>query len=117
RQKNPQARLRPDALDHEPDQIVGEVARDHEADVVDDKLQDALHWPGIAPAPSYHRISRALPCFSRSRCSTSVDGPSVPAHAIPRLLFELQIGGFDDVGEDLDVGLDLGAELCPRTAA
>src|SRR5262249_22275601 len=51
RQKDQQARLRPNALDQEPDEIVGDVAERHEADVVEDELHDALLRTGIAPAP------------------------------------------------------------------
>src|SRR6516162_2231077 len=50
RQKGQQARLRPNALDHETDEIVGDVAERHEPDVVEDELHDALSRTGIAPA-------------------------------------------------------------------
>src|SRR5712671_5486416 len=43
---------------------------------------------------------------------------AVTAAAKAQILFlKLQIGGFDDVGEDLDIAVDLLAELLAGTAA
>src|SRR6478672_7842374 len=67
RQKDHQARLRPKALDHEPDEIVGDVAGRHEADVVEHKLHDALRGTGIAPALLLAQDSRGGSHFARPR--------------------------------------------------
>src|SRR6185436_19763767 len=67
RQKDHQARLRPKALHHKPDEIIGDVAGCHEADVVEHKLHDALQGTGIAPAPVLITGRSEQKSFSRKR--------------------------------------------------
>src|SRR3954463_15104868 len=49
-QEDQQARLRPDALDDQPDEIIGNVAERHETHIVENQLHDAVSTMRIVPA-------------------------------------------------------------------
>jgi hypothetical protein len=56
--KNDQARLRaPLVLSEEPNKVGGEVADNHEDDIVDDETHDALRKKGVAPTVSVTRFA------------------------------------------------------------
>src|SRR5262249_29335597 len=49
-QKGQEARRRPNALDNEPDEIVGNIAEHHEAYIVEDELHDSSPYKRHRPA-------------------------------------------------------------------
>src|SRR5262249_49911748 len=82
------------------------------------ELHDALSRTGIAPALVLAQAAADESLISQHRSSTSVAWSEFAAAARQRiLLLEFQIGGLDDVGEDLDVAVDLLAELLAGPAA
>src|SRR6516225_2634581 len=72
-----------------------------------------------SPLPSsYHRFDADRSIFRGRGGSTFVATRAAAAsHEEPTLLLELQMGGLDDVGKDLDVAIDRLAELFAGTAA
>src|SRR5262249_41212609 len=72
------------------------------------------HRPCARPSPG----CRSRKPFLQPRSSTSVAWRALAAAARePILLLEFEIGSLDDVGENLDVAIDLLAELLAGTAA
>src|SRR5262249_32180461 len=72
------------------------------------------HRPCARPSPG----CRSRNPFLQPRSSTSVAWRALATAARePILLLEFEIGSLDDVGEDLDVAIDLLAELLAGTAA
>src|SRR5262249_34341222 len=80
-------------------------------------LHDALSWTGIAPALVLAQAAADERIFFRSIGLRLRRLSSLQPRGSECLLLEFQIGGLDDVGEDLDVAIDFLAELLAGTAA